>query len=331
MLMADPVDILLGAGGNLISSVGSALFGNALGRANEEKMWNERYSPQAQVRNLAAAGINPAVAMGNQSPVLTSGGQINPVPVSPFGIGTTGLAELGSYLKAAADAKKAGVDTRSAEEDIKLKQIEQSRNQFELKLRQQYGLKQAAQDLSLAEANVRLAQLSGDNAEMDKAIKEYTKAKEKALSECQEKQRDILQKELDNKDTELKLSNRVLKTQGDSNIASANASNAAAGLAKAQTKTEDATRDYKAFAIDLANHMQGLEYGFNLDTYQQRLEKFAHDVGIAKWTEFMQSVEAKDRAAYNAVQRIIMGKGTKEDGKTFWNLINDGRQFIPFK
>lgn len=223
-------EVLLAAGGNLLSNLGSSILGNELGKENSEKLWRERYSPQAQVRNLAAAGINPAVAMGNQSPVLSSGGEISPVPVSPFGIGTTGLAELGSYLNAAANAKKAGVDTRSAEEDIKLKQIEQSRNQFELQLRQKYGLKQAAQDLALAESNVRLAQLSGDNAEIDKSIKEYTKAKEKALSECQEKQRDILQKELDNKDTELKLSNRVLKTQGDSNIASANASNTQAAV-----------------------------------------------------------------------------------------------------
>lgn len=241
----------LGAAGNLIGSVGGALVQNALGRANEKRQWDEYYSPQAQVRNLAAAGINPAVAMGNQSPVLTSGGQMQMPDVPNLGLGTTALSEIGNYLNAVANAKKAGADTRSSEEDVKLKQIEQSRNQFELQLRQKYGLKQAAQNLSLAEANVRLAQLSGDNAEIDKAIKEYTKAKEKALSECQEKQRDILQKELDNKDTELKLSNRVLKTQGDSNIASANASNAAAKASLSQADVNRETRRLQSALADV--------------------------------------------------------------------------------
>ena len=240
----------LGAVGNAIGSIGGALVQNELGKANEKRQWDEYYSPKAQVRNMAAAGINPAVAFGNQSPVLTSGGQMQMPDVPNFGIGTTALSEIGNYLNAAANAKKAGVDTRSAEEDIKLKQIEQSRNSFENKLRQQFGLKQAAQDLALSEANVRLAQLSGDNAELDKAIKEYTKAKEKAMSECAENQRDILSKELANKDTELKLSNRVLKTQGDSNIASANAANSQAALNKENRRLQAALADVEEGAKD---------------------------------------------------------------------------------
>lgn len=233
----------LGAVGNAIGSIGGALVQNELGKANEKRQWDEYYSPKAQVRNMAAAGINPAVAFGNQSPVLTSGGQMQMPEVSNLGVGTTALSEIGNYLNAAANAKKAGVDTRSAEEDIKLKQIEQSRNSFENKLRQQFGLKQAAQDLALSEANVRLAQLSGDNAELDKAIKEYTKAKEKAMSECAENQRDILKKELANKDTELKLSNRVLKTQGDANLAAANASNTQADVNRENRRLQSALAD----------------------------------------------------------------------------------------
>lgn len=236
---------ILGAAGNAIGSIAGSLIQNELGKSNERRQWNEYYSPQAQVRNLAGAGINPAVAMGNQSPVLTAGGQMQMPEVPGLGLGTTALSEIGQYLNAAANAKKAGVDTRSAEEDIKLKQIEQSRNSFELRLRNQFGLKQAAQDLALSEYNVRLAQLSGDNAEIDKAIKEYTKAKEKALSECAENQRDILGKELANKDTELSLSNRVLKTQGDSNLASADAANAAAQASRAQANIFEIEKDIK--------------------------------------------------------------------------------------
>ena len=123
--MANP---LLAVAGNAIGNIGSSLIQNVLGQKNEERQWNRYYSPRAQVQNLAAAGINPAVAFGNQSPVLSSGGQMQMPDVPALGIGTTALAEIGQYINAAANAKKAGVDTRSAEEDIKLKQIEQKRN-----------------------------------------------------------------------------------------------------------------------------------------------------------------------------------------------------------
>ena len=303
----------LGLAGNVIGSVGGALLQNELGKANEKRQWNEYYSPQAQVRNLAAAGINPAVAMGNQSPVLTSGGQMQMPDVPGLGLGTTALSEIGSYLNAAANAKKAGVDTRSAEEDIKLKQIEQQRNDFELRLRNQFGLKQAAQNLALSEANVRLAQLNGDNAELDKAIKEYTKAKEKAMSECAENQRDILGKELANKDTELKLSNRVLKTQGDSNIASANASNAAASASRAQTRIYEIEKDIKA-----------LERKFRESTNLQEIETKLSELrkeGVINDTEYEEGKKRLD--SISKFNQARENSKVVENGYLFFDWLGD--------
>lgn len=308
--MANP---LLAVAGNAIGNIGSSLIQNALGQKNEERQWNRYYSPRAQVQNMAAAGINPAVAFGNQSPVLSSGGQMQMPEVPALGLGTTALAEIGQYLNAAANAKKAGVDTRSAEEDIKLKQIEQRRNDFELRLRNQFGLKQAAQDLALSEANVRLAQLGGDNAELDKAIKEYTKAKEKAMSECAENQRDILGKELANKDTELRLSNRVLKTQGDSNIASANASNASAAASRAQANIFEIEKDIKK-----------LERKFRESTNTQEIETKLSELrkqGIINDTEYEEGKKRLD--SISKFNQARENSKVVENGYLFFDWLGD--------
>ena len=103
--------------GNVIQSVLQPLVQNELGKNNAEWQWNKFYSPKAQVSNLAEAGINPAVAFGNQSPVMTTGGQMTMPDVPALGIGTTALSEIGNYLNAKANAEKANVETQGTELD----------------------------------------------------------------------------------------------------------------------------------------------------------------------------------------------------------------------
>ena len=82
--------------GNVIQSVLQPLVQNELGKNNAEWQWNKFYSPKAQVSNLAEAGINPAVAFGNQSPVMTTGGQMTMPDVPALGIGTTDSCHQGN-------------------------------------------------------------------------------------------------------------------------------------------------------------------------------------------------------------------------------------------
>lgn len=107
--------------GNVIQSVLQPLVQNEMGKNNAEWQWNRFYSPKAQLSNLAEAGINPAVAFGNQSPVLTTGGQMTMPDVPALGIGTTALAEIGTYLNAKANAEKAGVETEGTVLDNEVK------------------------------------------------------------------------------------------------------------------------------------------------------------------------------------------------------------------
>lgn len=95
--------------GNLLSS--------AIGKDNMKEQWDEYYSPKAQVRNLAEAGINPAVAFGNNAPVMNGAGDFS-IPQSPLGgIGTESLNAISNYLLAKSQAKKNKVETEGTELD----------------------------------------------------------------------------------------------------------------------------------------------------------------------------------------------------------------------
>ena len=231
---------LLGIGAG-ISALGNVV-NNLMSRSNAQFAYNNFNSPAAQVRGFQQAGMNPAVAMSESGGSSGGNQSAPPAPTeNPFGM--VNLETYANSLKALADAKKSGVDTRSAEEDIKLKQIEQDSKEFELRLQKYFGTKERAQALALLEKNVRIAQLTGDTKEQEKAINEWLKAKEKAISEAEENKRDILQKELDNTDKRLKLENRVLSTQGTANLASANASNTQADVNRQTRRLQSALAD----------------------------------------------------------------------------------------
>ena len=179
-------------------NAGLSLVGNKVAqqtsRENLDYMMSRYYSPQAQVNNLAAAGINPAVAFGNQSPVFSSGGQMQ-MPSNPLaGIGTTSLSDLANYINAKTNAKKAGVEMANIDVDTQAKI-------FDLELAKIYKSPEQYAALTLAWKNVMLA-------DDEHNIKVWQKAKEKALSEVEEKNRDILDKTLSNMDIQIRQENK---------------------------------------------------------------------------------------------------------------------------
>lgn len=106
--MADPITtgLAIGAGNALLSKISSTIT-QGMNRADLDYAQSRYLSPQAQVRNLVAAGLNPAVAMGNQSPVFTSAGQLgNNYPA----LGTTSLSDMANAVAAVAAAKKSGAE-----------------------------------------------------------------------------------------------------------------------------------------------------------------------------------------------------------------------------
>ena len=237
-----------------LGALGGALINGSIGligqnqQINKSKelldyQWNKMYSPLAQVKNLASAGVNPAAAFGNNAPVLNSGGQLS-MPDNAFGgIGTSSLTDISNYLLAKANAKKAGADTRKADAEADAVSFENELNRV---------FKQPERVANLMSA-YKAIQLQDD----EHSKNEWLIAKEKALSELSGIQKDTAKKVFDNMDTQIQLENKqrqeeinliqekqkTEKTAQSANTASANASNTQADVNRATRRLQSALAD----------------------------------------------------------------------------------------
>lgn len=227
---------------NGVINTGLGLLGQSIvnkqARENYKWQYDNFLSPKAQVKGLTAAGLNPAAAFGNNAPVLNSGGMS--IPANPLGgIGTSSLSDISNYIMAKSQARKAGAEVKNLDIDAEAKQ-------FELDLNKLFSSPERVANLTAAWKNVRLL-------DDEHNIKEWTAAKEKALSELSGVQRDTAQKVLDNMDIQIKQENkqreegikltqeqqRTQQTQQSANRAAANASNASADLSRSQKTYQD--------------------------------------------------------------------------------------------
>ena len=328
--MADPLTLAgalgLGAGSAAVNLGGSflgALFNDSQSaKAVERQIQGAKelmdyeqsnyLSPKAQVKNLGAAGINPAAAFGNTAPVNVGGSFAMPnAQPAMMQVGTQSLSDVAQLLVGAAQAKKAGVEVPNIEEDTQGKVLDNQRKEFENKLLTTYGLRRTAAEVALAEQNVKNAIQTGDNLKIDNSIKEWQSAKEKALSECNEVQRDILKKEFENKDTELQLRNRkseeeikTEKSKQTANYASAAASRSSASLNASQVKINEFIAGIKE-----------TERNFEQATFDTRFKQELAKLSAIELQNLQTEIHNKDLDAYNAFQRILFGKTQDGDVK----------------
>lgn len=274
--MADPLTLGaalgIGAGSAAVnlggSFLGSLFNDNQSAKAVERQIQGAKelmdyeqsnyLSPKAQVKNLGAAGINPAAAFGNTAPVNIGGSSVMPnAQPAMMQVGTQSLSDVASLLVGAAQAKKAGADTGKVVEDTKGVVLDNERKAFENDLMKRFGLQKSAAELALAEQSVKLSQASTDVALQEQSLKKWQAAKEKALSECSENQRDILAKELANKEIELKLRNekaseeiKTEKSKQSANYASAENSRASASNYRQQARINTVLGDIQESTSD---------------------------------------------------------------------------------
>lgn len=263
--------------------------------------WEKAYSPKAQVNNLAAAGLNPAAAMGNTSPVMSSAGQMT-MPSPPnynFGIGTQSLSDIANLLVGSAQAKKVGVDTKVSENAAEGAALDNERKRMENDFMSRFGLEKSATELAQAYANL-------ENTYSDSALKQVQQAKEKALSEVNEKQRDILSKELDNKDTEIRLRNQ--KTQEE-----------------IKTEKSAQTANYASAANQSASAEQTKIFNkiYNDKRYQHSLITEAVSAGRKAVSE-----EAISRSQAKQMEYLVEQAAYANDMKEFTYWSNEVNKFV---
>ena len=131
-------------GASLISAAGGLLNNFFADRSLDKQVsaqkdlmdyqWKNYASPLAQAQSYAAAGFNPAVAMGNGN--ISTMQPSASAPTAPvYSTGIENLSELGNYMLAVAQAKKAGVDTSKSEQEIKNLEVNRQADEFELQLK----------------------------------------------------------------------------------------------------------------------------------------------------------------------------------------------------
>lgn len=205
--------------------------------------WEKAQSPHAQIQNLTREGVNPTALFGNSPNVV--GGSMPSVAVPPlhFSTGIENMRDITGALSDLANAKKTGVDTKKAEKEIEGQQLSNEAQSLQNKITREYGMKRAGLDLATAYQGVLLAEKENDLKAKEKARKDWEIAKEKALSEATEANRDILRKELANKDKEIELRNKESEARAEASRASAQASYTQADVNREQRRISAALAD----------------------------------------------------------------------------------------
>ena len=298
----------IGAASGLVSSVGNMISNQQQVKQAKElyDYQQERYlSPAAQVRNTTAAGLNPAQMFGNTAPVNV-GGQMALPDAQPYGlhVGTQALSEIANMMVGVANAKKAGVDTTNVEHQTEGVILDNERKRMENDFVSRYGLEKSAAELALAQQQVELAMASTDVQKQEKAKKNWEIAKEKALSECQEAQRDILRKELDNTDERLRLQNQKMEEEAKTERSkqSANYAGAEASKAAASNYREQARANAVLADIQEATSVQ------QIDTQIQKLlaDKFISKTDSEEAKQKLQAIQnMRDNGAREKIDDLL--------------------------
>lgn len=204
--LADVGSALASAAGGSAVTAPLGMLGNYLSseqaKKNQKEQWDMYYSPKAQVRNLAEAGINPAVAFGNNAPVMNGAGDFS-IPQSPLGgIGTESINSISNYLLAKSQAAKNKVETEGTELDNIVKAKTQEERIKEIALRNKFT-----------------------EEDTTKVINEW----QKLVGEV-----NILQKDAEIKDIDLKTHEKLVNSLIDTYVSRANLDNAQAQSLKEQ-------------------------------------------------------------------------------------------------
>lgn len=245
--------------------------------ADQESMYNKYQSPQAIAKQLRSAGINPSAVFGSgkgmtsglpsvpaaaSSPALSAPSLVN--PYESYGNTLSQVSDSISKLsqsKVSLEQNKSLIKKMESEYDLNLAKTQSEQaikvgHEIDNSIRRLYGADEVKERIGLMTKQATLAQIQGN----------YTKAQEcyqnllTELGKLDYKKNEI---ELQTLGQTIALQQRLLKLQGNAEIASASASYASAGKSIAETKTIDSSRE------------------FDVDTARQQAKDLANRVGIS--------------------------------------------------
>lgn len=174
--------------------------------------WSKYQSPEAQVAAMTRAGLNPAVMFGSGGKGAFAAPSSSMPSSSPIQVPNVfDISSTAAFIKSVADAKKAGMDTKLSEQEIKNKEVERQLNEFNLDLQKQFGKSFKSVELEKAYKDLLLSVDSHDLRVQEKALNDWRIVTEKAVSSIKESEREIALQRLANNPTAISLENELMK------------------------------------------------------------------------------------------------------------------------
>lgn len=296
---------LLG-GQTLLNSVGSWLGMNH--QADKEMdMWREQwqtaYSPKAQVQNLAAAGINPAVAFGQNAPVINSAPSTPAVAAPQYGVQDLGV--MGSLIQSLAQSKVFGAEEDKIRHETEKILSEVEANKLMNDITRKYGLQTAAAELAKTAQQTVLLASQDDLVKAEKSLTDFKSLTEQVLAAYHGKQRDLLEKDLETYYIRLQGNLAEQKSRIEANKASANQANTQASVNRENRRLQSALADIEEAGKD--------------DKIRSLLSRYQAD-GVISDRDYQEAV--------NKLNRLIDVSKKRHDDSENWNLFRETDNFL---
>lgn len=153
------------------------------------------------------------------------------------------MSGISNYIASVANAKKAGMDTKLSEQEIKNKEIERQVQEFDLSVKKLFDKEVKSVEVANAYRQLLLAADTHDLNEQEKALYEYKKATEKAISEAKESEAAILKQRLENNPTAIRLENLLMEEKSKTEKSYQTASYASADASRQNARLNSALSD----------------------------------------------------------------------------------------
>ena len=277
--------------------------------------WRNFQSPEAQVAAMTRAGLNPAVLFGSGGKGAFAAPSPSMPSSSPVQVPNVfDISSAAAFIKSVADAKKAGMDTKLSEQEIKNKEVERQLNEFNLDLQKQFGKSFKSVELEKAYKDLLLSVDSHDLNVQEKALNEWKIATEKAVTGIKESEREMAFQRLANNPTAISLENELMKEKAKTERAQQSQSYAAA---KSSIEQANVNRELRRLNSALADVEENTKFA--------KIESLIAEYEKNGWLSQADANDARLRASR------IHSVENRRDNSSLFKAVDDFSEWLKSK
>lgn len=315
----------------------------AFGSDLQQQNWQKQFSTITQYNDPAAAaarlrngGFSPSAMFGTGGSAMFSSATPNSgLPSTPSGFygGNANFSSLAQALNLASQTKLNLAKLPEVEANVQsllakagLDDSQKSLNQLTLKFQSIYGDKMYQSNIAknvgdyinkLAQAELFNAQ--GDTARAEKLLKEAQADLVKSQKGLTDSQKTLIDIDARYEEARIQADIDAKKASAQEARAAARRNLSEASLADEKVNTEKTVQTINRFLADIKEG----ERNFNQATFDTRFRKMLSDLESSEIYSLSEKIRLSDLEAYNAFQRIMLGKTQKGDANKVWQVLHD--------